>query len=227
MSLSDEIAREDIAAAGDGPAPASGDTGERAKALVAAAYQLLDEEGLEGLTIRGVLAKTGLSRRAFYERFAGKDDLVLAVFEQALQGAAEYFEREVASRPDPMAQLEYIVVSIAIGQHSSLHTSGGHGNKRGAAMSREHLRLAESRPAELQAALSPLLNLMARIVADGIANGQMREGNPAVLASLVYNLMAATTHAELLAEEMTPASTRPREQLATDIWEFCRRALAA
>src|SRR3974390_2827646 len=47
---------------------------ERSRRIVEAAYDLLNEAGLDGLTIRAVLEKTGLSRRAFYERFAGKDD---------------------------------------------------------------------------------------------------------------------------------------------------------
>jgi hypothetical protein len=41
-------------------------------------------------------------------------------------------------------------------------------DRRGAAMSREHLRLAESRPNELQAALSPLITLITRQLSDGM-----------------------------------------------------------
>ena len=62
------------------PTPATSDDGTeclRKQSIVEAAYALLDEEGLEGLTIRAMLKRTGLARRAFYERFAGKDDLVL------------------------------------------------------------------------------------------------------------------------------------------------------
>ena len=57
---------------------------DRNQQIVAAAYDLLDEEGLEGLTIRAVLQRTGLARRALYDRFAGKDDLVLAVFDHTI-----------------------------------------------------------------------------------------------------------------------------------------------
>ena len=49
---------------------------ERSRQIVDAAYELLEEEGLEGLTIRAVLTRTGLSRRAFYERFADKAAIV-------------------------------------------------------------------------------------------------------------------------------------------------------
>src|ERR1700720_3797553 len=63
---------------------------ERSRKLVDAGYELLEEQGLEGLTIRAVLKRTGLSRRAFYERFEGKDDLVLAVFEHTIIAAASH-----------------------------------------------------------------------------------------------------------------------------------------
>src|SRR3546814_13584008 len=64
---------------------------ERSRRIVDAAYELLESEGLEGLTIRAVLQKTGLARREFYERFAGKDALVLAVFEQPIHMATRLF----------------------------------------------------------------------------------------------------------------------------------------
>src|SRR5580658_7265774 len=66
---------------------------ERSRQIVDAAYELLEEEGLEGLTIRAVLSRTGLSRRAFYERFADKDDLVLAVFEHTIRMATSQYDK--------------------------------------------------------------------------------------------------------------------------------------
>src|SRR5882757_4452256 len=88
---------------------------ERSRKIVDAAYELLEEEGLEGLTIRAVLKRTGLSRRAFYERFEGKDDLVLAVFEQTLLRAATHLSELVKTTADPMERLRVIVTSIVFG----------------------------------------------------------------------------------------------------------------
>src|SRR5438128_3994247 len=93
----------------------SRDREARTSAIVAAAYRLLDEGGLDELTIRAVLKSTGLARRAFYERFAGKDDLVLAVFEQAMRYAAEMYAELVAPIPEPLDRLKAIVVSIGRG----------------------------------------------------------------------------------------------------------------
>jgi len=196
---------------------------ERSRRIVEAAYELL-EEGLEVLTIRAVLAKTGLSRRAFYERFSGKDDLVLAVFEDTIRRAADHYREQIRPLKEPTERLQLIITWLVLGREAVGGEARNRGDRRGAAMSREHLRLAESRPEELQAALRPLIALIAEQLCDGMEAGVVRPGDPRRLASLVYNLVSTTVHTELLAPETVRAD---REQLAADIWEFCRRAIAA
>lgn len=200
--------------------------GDRNQQIVAAAYDLLDESGLEGLTIRAVLQRTGLARRAFYDRFAGKDDLVLAVFAHTLRLAAVQFADQVRDLPDPMARLHYIVAGIVLGR-AAMGGDWQDGQRRGAALSREHLRLAEARPVELQKAVSPLIDLIAAILSDGMAQGQVRPGPAPWMALLVYNLVSTTVHSQLLAEEASVPDRQRRQELAAEIWEFCRRAVAA
>jgi AcrR family transcriptional regulator len=200
---------------------------ERSRKIVAAAYELLDADGLEGLTIRAVLKKTALSRRAFYERFADKDDLMLAVFEQTIRLATAYYGEMVASLSDPLERLKLIVTSIGLGTKPADVTHSQQSNRRGAAMSREHLRLAESRPLDLQAALSPLIALIAQQLSDGMQSGVVRQADPQRLAVFVYNLVATTVHTEFIAEENARPDPARRAQMTADIWEFCRRAIAA
>jgi len=200
---------------------------ERSRQIVDAAYELLEEQGLDGLTIRAVLKRTGLSRRAFYERFSGKDDVVLEVFEQTIRLAASHYSDQVKALVDPMERLRLIVTCIVLGKSSLDEPDREHGNRRGAAMSREHLRLAESRPADLQAALSPLITLIAQQLSDGMQVGLVRNYAPEKLAALVYNLVSTTVHTELLAQETAKPDRVRRAQLATDIWDFCRRAITA
>jgi AcrR family transcriptional regulator len=199
---------------------------DRTRALLIAADELLDEEGLEGLTIRAVLARTGLARRAFYDRFQGKDDLVLQVFAVSLRVAADYFRELTAACPGPSEALHVIVTNLVVGQ-LGLDRQGA--NRRGAALSREHLRLAQSRPEELQKALKPLLDLMADHVTDGIARGEFRKADAQTQARLIYNLVSNTVHTVLLAEEegIDRADLHERETLAETLREFCRRGIAA
>ncbi len=199
---------------------------ERSRRMVETAYELL-EGGLEGLTIRAVLDKTGLSRRAFYERFEGKDDLVLAVFEQTIRLASSYLSEEVLILADPFERLDLIITSMVLGGGAADAGDSELIDRRAAAMSREHLRLAESRPDDLQAALRPLITLIARQLSDGMEAGLVREQDPQRLATLVYNLVSTTVHTELLSYESAPPERAHRVQLATELCEFCRRAVAA
>ncbi len=198
----------------------------RSRQIVEAGYELLEREGLEGLTIRAVLKRTGLSRRAFYERFVDKDELVLAVFEQTIRVAANHYGGLFAALSDPMERLELLVTSIVLGRSALEGADSEQSNRRGAAMSREHLRLAESRPDDLQAALSPLIVLIAQQLSEGMRDGVVRRGDPQRLATLVYNLVATTVQTELLTEKSAHRDGARRVQLAADIWEFCRRAIA-
>lgn len=199
----------------------------RRREIIEIAYSLLEQGGLEGLTIRAILQRTGLARRAFYDRFSGKDDLVLAVFEYTIQRAAAWFAEQVSGIADPLDQLQLLVTGIALGSvpFENAERPGAGASRRGAAMTREHLRLAESRPRELESALRPLLDLIADLLARGMAAGVVRPMAPATMATLVYNLVSTTVHAELLAEHPGKADQARRAALANDLWDFCRRAI--
>lgn len=196
----------------------------RKQSILDAAYALLDEEGLDGLTIRAMLKRTGLARRAFYERFAGKDDLVLAVFEATLKQAADFFAEEVQAEPDPVSQLRTIVYGLVVGAQPQ---AGGIGIRRVSAIVREHMRLAQTRPAELEHALAPLLGVIADRVSAGIRAGLLRNADPALQALLIYNLIASTVHIDLLMQESGEAVSYRRQRLADEIWEFCRCGIVA
>lgn len=200
---------------------------ERSRRIVEAAYTLLEQDGLDGVTIRAVLKKTGLARRAFYERFGGKDDLMLAVFEHTIRLAARHYGEQASHLADPLERLELIVTSIVLGRSADVPLQGPATGRRGAAMSREHLRLAQSRPDELQAALRPLLELFVQQLSDGMSVGAIRPADPWRLATLLYNLVSTTTHTELLAHETTMPDPTRTAALARDLWVFCLRAIAA
>jgi AcrR family transcriptional regulator len=199
------------------------ETDSRRLAVLRAADALLEARGLDGLTIRAVLDATGLARRAFYDLFASKDDLVLGLFEHTIAEAAVLLEREGARLAGPIERLRLVVFSIVGGPVG--REPGGY-DRRSAAFSREHLRLAEARPEELQRAIEPLVALIARQIADGAAAGHFRAGSPTRSAMFVYNLISSTVHTETLrlaAGQQLPGS---RDQLAEDLWDFCRRALS-
>lgn len=214
-----------LAAQATPPDPIDDSSLLRRQSLIAAANELLEIGGLEGLTIRAVLKRTGLARRAFYERFAGKDDLVLAVFEETMAEAGAMFKREAETLTSPLEKVCHVIKGLVLG---ALTTTTGVSVRHASAIVREHMRLAESRPAELDSALRPLLQAIADPISEGIRIGQLRQCDPDLQARLIYNLLATTIHTELMkqGDEHKPPNDRGN-RLAAEIWEFCRRAIIA
>src|SRR5207237_8747560 len=60
---------------------------ERVQRCLDAAFELIDEKGTTGFTIQEVVDRSKQSLRGFYEYFDGKDDLVLALFEETIREA--------------------------------------------------------------------------------------------------------------------------------------------
>ena len=200
---------------------------DRQSLVINAAYDLLDQGGLDSLTVRAVLKRTGLARRAFYESFEGKDDLVLALFRDTLSQAAAHFGGIARELDDPLASIRAIVLGIALTTDDPARDTSFPVDKRASAFSREHIRLAEARPQALQEALEPLLGLLSTLYAQGIATGQLRDGDPELQARLIYNLVATTVHTELIDDESSLGSRQEREVLAQSIWAFCEKAIVA
>ena len=194
---------------------------ERSHRFVQAAQELIAQDGFEGLTLRALLDRARLSRRAFYERFDGKDDLILAVFEQTLRNAAEEFRTELADVDDPLERLRFIIEAMVLGAQSDAAIRGA------VAMSREHLRLANERPDDLQQALEPLTSILEEQLASGMARGVVREGDPGELAMLVNNLVSATIHGSLLSNVGGVEREGRSRRSAAALWEFCLRAVRA
>lgn len=71
------------------PSPSTAGAREAAKqetrrALLGAAREAFAEEGLEGPSLDAICARAGFTRGAFYVHFRSRDDLVVAVMEEAL-----------------------------------------------------------------------------------------------------------------------------------------------
>jgi AcrR family transcriptional regulator len=203
--------------------PRSNEETDRYAHMVDAAYDILGEDGLEGLTVRALLKRTGLARRAFYEHFVGKDDLMLAVLQMMLRRAAHHFESMFDDRESPLDRLRFFVVGIATGPMAK----NGDDGKRVTAMVREHLRLAQTRPDKLKAVLQPLLDVISAQIGEGIRAGEVRDCDPEFHAALIYNLVATTMHSYVMLRDTDQPSHMLPERISEQLWEFCCRAIAA
>ncbi len=82
---------------------------ERTQRFLDAAFELIDEKGTTEFTIQEVVERSKQSLRGFYEYFDGKDELVLALFEETLREAADDIHAAVDAESDPLARLHVFV----------------------------------------------------------------------------------------------------------------------
>ena len=188
---------------------------QRSRKIIRAARALVEEGGLEALTLRPLLETSGLSRRAFYDRFDGMDDVLLALFEDAMARGAEGLGKQVAKVEGAPEKIEAIVRAMASSARSAARS-----RKYILAMSSEHARLAEQRPAELRQATRPLNGLMARILDEGMREGTVRKADPEGLAEMLHALVASEVRRNLHLE-------RPSKRWLDDLCDFCLHGIAA
>ncbi|MBK4216232.1 TetR/AcrR family transcriptional regulator [Paracoccus caeni] len=84
--------------------------GNLASALIAATVEIIDERGVDGLSVREVAKRAGVSPGAPFRHFSSKAALLTAVAEQAMERLVAAVEVAQADDDDtdPLAQIERI-----------------------------------------------------------------------------------------------------------------------
>lgn len=154
--------------------------GDLERALVDTALRMIQKDGVQALTLRGVGAALGVSRTALYRHFDDKQALLARVaaegfkrFHDALSAAAAAAE---ARRADPMPAMAAAYAQFARAHPSHYQTMFGGvltGDLR-------HPGLQ----ADGEAAFGVLLNAIRR----GQEQGRIRRGDPLELAEITWAL---------------------------------------
>ena len=92
---------------------------DRGARLVRAAANVLERNGGASLTVQEVADEAGQSLRTLYQYFASKDELLLAVHEEAMRTFERLLRGAVAELDDPVERLAGAV--IASGRMPALH----------------------------------------------------------------------------------------------------------
>jgi len=184
--------------------------------LVDVARARMWETGVPAFTVSQVVNDAGTSLKSFYRCFAGKDELLVAVFEDDARRGAAALAALVDAERDPVGRLRTAVVGlfgfVTIDRRLPY----------AAALMREHLRLAESRPAELRRILGPFLDLFTRELAAATRSGAMATTNAERDARTLLHVVLAHLHALICRQIEDPPGV-----VADDLWNFCAAALGA
>src|ERR671924_309178 len=69
---------------------------KRVQRFLDAALALMNSSETKDFTVQQVVERSGQSLRSFYQYFAGKYELLLALFEESVRSAAEHLREAVA-----------------------------------------------------------------------------------------------------------------------------------
>lgn len=133
-------------------------TRDRPARLVDAARELANETGASGFTVAQVAERAGSSLKGFYRCFVSKDELLVALLAAESRTGAAVLGEMVQDRPgDPLHTYVTGIFELA-----ALPAARGYSR----VLVQEHRRLAETQPEALDAALAPLVDLLARVTGD-------------------------------------------------------------
>jgi AcrR family transcriptional regulator len=148
-------------------APAAAATESRASRFMRSALAILGETGRTDFTVLEVVERSKTSLRAFYQHFATKDELLLALVAKIMADATEHWRTETDRVPSGEA-LRLLIERISAPAESSTQDS----INRGLTYYNDHL--LETRPKEFAKVLAPLHQLVGDILRRGIAEGAFR-----------------------------------------------------
>jgi AcrR family transcriptional regulator len=177
---------------------------DKSNGFVKAAMALLDETGTLNFTVQDVVDRSKLSLRSFYQTFASKDDLLLALFEEYVATAADWQRDRMAKHDDPVDQIRDFLTSLWVGKLSPDVVR---------ALAVYNMTLSSTRPADLAHALEPQLLVLLEAVERGIASGQVRDD---IGSRRLAEILLHTGNAAVQTTILHTGSESP-----DDVWAFC------
>ncbi len=187
---------------------------QQAKVVVDAARRLIAERG-EGFTTQELVKEAGVALQTFYRLFAGKDQLLLAVFEDMIAEQCLHYEEAARGLPDPVARLHFYITEAV----RSVGSDGG-GGIQPRFVTAEHWRLHQLFPDEMSHATQAFTDLVLRQLEAAAAEGLLQPGDPERDAWFVTKLVMGVYHHYTFA-----ASSLDAADIGDQLWAFCFGAL--
>src|SRR5579875_258389 len=182
----------------------------RSERFIAVATELLHETGSIDFTVQELVERSQMSLRSFYQHFASKDDLLLAVFEEAIRGFVDRLAQQVAAEHGPLERLRAYV----LGFYTTIDPRTEPASR---ALSHYMLILTQTEPSELARVLAPQITLLMGIVADGQAAGVLRHDiSTRHLTLLITQTLMAAMEMRVLGTYLTGEQISEEE-----LWSFC------
>lgn len=186
----------------------------RGERFIKTAVEILGETGRTDFTVQEVVARSKTSLRAFYQHYASKDELLLALFDRTMAQSARAWRAETTGL-DSTAAMKLVIDRISAQPESTRQDSLNR------ALSLYNQHLAETRPRDYARVLLPLHQLIRDIVQRGITEGVFRPGiDASAAAAIVMQTVLGAQRLHWLGAELSGAPVD-----AAQLYDFCIRAL--
>nr|WP_221333445.1 TetR/AcrR family transcriptional regulator [Nocardia transvalensis] len=188
---------------------------QRVQKFLDAAQAIITEKGTTDFTVQEVVDRSRQSLRSFYLQFDGKHELLLALFEDALNRTAEQLRAAADGKKKPIDKLQVTVELLFElcrpdpAAQRPLFTDFAP-------------QLLVSHPAQVKVAHAPLLALFSELMEQAAQAGQVRaDVDPHRTAAMVMQTVMFTAQSSGSTNELTQ-----NPLTATEVWNFCARGFA-
>ncbi|HHE40559.1 MAG TPA: TetR/AcrR family transcriptional regulator [Candidatus Cloacimonetes bacterium] len=83
----------------------------RQKEIIEVALELINEKGIQGLTIKNLSKKIGITEPAIYRHYDSKTDILIAVLDLFKQNTEQLFEKELQNEGKAMGKIEHLLTN--------------------------------------------------------------------------------------------------------------------
>jgi AcrR family transcriptional regulator len=167
---------------------------DRGSDLVRASAALLERSNGEGFTVQEVADEAGQSLRTLYQYFESKDDLLLAVFEEAMRAYAELIRDAVAPLDDPLDRLAGArLAALRIPEHAPPGVALG--------MTRLRRQLTRVEPELVGRSQKRVVALVRALLAAAAADGRVSAGDLDAATFLLLSLNAASITSDTIGDD--------------------------
>ncbi len=200
---------------------------KRVQRFLDAAVELMSSSPQKEFTVQEVVERSGQSLRSFYQYFAGKHELLLALFEEAVSTTASRLEAAVDGVDDPLERLRTFCA-----EYYRMCRPGADGwseeqqqGPSASVMAEFAQQLLTDHPREAANAFSPLVVLLDRLLDEAAAAGRIRPDidhrqiGGVVLQAVMFNSFADTISAQSFRVDADVA--------AAGLWDLLLHGLAA
>jgi AcrR family transcriptional regulator len=200
--------------------PARARAEKRVQRFLDAALELMSTSPDKEFTVQEVVERSGQSLRSFYQYFAGKHELLLALIEESVRTAAEQLGEAAAEEDEPIDRLH----RFAVEYYQACRPVPGRATKGDPApLANFSQQLLTAHPKEASRVFVPIVDLLEGLLAQAAEAGAIRPEASSrrvagvLLQSIMFNAFAATisgTHVD------------PADDSAEELWALVLHGIA-